>query len=365
MTRGSSVSGGAPIAPKRPDRRSMRWRMWSSGSGSRPCCIAIASSSRSELQRQERPGAVDGRSPAPLPAEAVGAILWSVRTRGLVIVLTCAAALLAGALWAGSQWSAPTPRRVGAPPPDLGARTVEFAGRSGRRLRGWFAPGAGTGSVVLVHGVRETRRSMLDRARFLHRAGYSVLLFDLSAHGESDGDRVGFGLTEADDVRAAVEFVRAARPGEPVAAIGFSLGGAACVLGAPPLPVDALVLEAVYPDIETAVGNRLRVRLGRLGPLLTPLLTWQLEARWGIDRRDLRPVDAIRRVRVPLLLVAGADDPRTTPADAARLFAAAAEPKQLWIVPAAAHEDFHRITPAEYELRVLDFLNHAFVADGH
>jgi uncharacterized protein len=283
----------------------------------------------------------------------------------LVVVLTCAGALCVGAVWSATRWTAPTHRPVGEPPPDLGARAVEFAGPSGRRLRGWWAPGSGTGGVVLVHGVRETRRSMLGRAGFLHRAGYSVLLFDLSAHGESDGERVGFGLTEAEDVRAAVDFLRAARPGEPVAVLGFSLGGAACVLGSPPLPVDAMVLEAVYPDIETAVGNRLRMRLGRLGAALSPLLTWQLQPRWGIDPHALRPVDAIRRVHAPLLVIGGANDPRTTSSDTDRLFAAAAAPKQLWIVPGAAHEDFHRVAPAEYEQHVGDFLHHAFVGDGH
>jgi fermentation-respiration switch protein FrsA (DUF1100 family) len=72
--------------------------------------------------------------------------------------------------------------------------------------------------------------------------------------------------------------------------------------------------------------------------------------------RALRPVDAIARIRAPLLLIAGAADLRTTPADAERLFAAAPEPKQLWVVPEAGHVDFHRVAPEEYEARVLQFL---------
>lgn len=266
------------------------------------------------------------------------------------------AALLGGAVWLATLWSAPTPRRVGPPPPDLGARSVEFVDGVGRRVRGWLAPGDGVGGVVLLHGVRETRRGMLGRARFLHRAGYAVLLFDLPAHGESDGDRVTFGYGEAAAARAAVDLLAASLPGEPIAALGFSLGGAACVLGHEPLPVDALVLEAVYPDIDTAVANRLRLRIGAAGAWLTPLFIWQLGPRWGIDASDLRPVDAVARIRVPLLLIAGAADQRTTPADAQRLFAAAPEPKELWMVPGAGHVDFHRVAPDEYEARLLRFL---------
>jgi fermentation-respiration switch protein FrsA (DUF1100 family) len=269
-----------------------------------------------------------------------------------------AVALLGGVIWLATLWSAPAPRRVGLPAPDLAARSVEFVDPMGRRLRGWLAPGNGAVGVVLVHGVRETRRAMLGRARFLHRAGYAVLLFDLPAHGESAGDRVTFGIGEASAVRAAVDLLAGSLPAQPIAALGFSLGGAACLLGHDPLPVDALVLEAVYADIDTAVANRLRVYGGAAGAWLTPLFIWQLGPRWGIDARALRPVDAIGRIRAPLLLIAGAADPRATPADAERLFAAAPEPKQLWVVPGAGHVDFHRVAPAEYEARVLQFLGH-------
>lgn len=285
--------------------------------------------------------------------------------RGAAVALVAGmAALLGGVVWLATLWSAPAPRRVGLPPPDLAARSVEFVDRMGRRMRGWLAPGDGSGGVVLVHGVRETRRAMLDRARFLHRAGYAVLLFDLPAHGESEGDRVGFGAGEASAVRAAVDRLAESLPGQPIAALGFSLGGAACLLGRDPLPVDALVLEAVYPDIETAVANRLRLYGGAAGAWLTPLFIWQLGPRWGIDARALRPVDAIARIRAPLLLIGGGADPRATPGDTARLFAAAPEPKQLWVVPAAGHVDFHRVAPDEYEARVLQFLTRMRAARG-
>ncbi len=115
---------------------------------------------------------------------------------------------------------------------------------------------------------------MVDRARVLHEHGFSVLLFDFQASGESSGHRITFGKLEGLDAAAAVAFVRDRRPGERVGVIGTSLGGSAALLGPTPLAVDALVLEAVYPDMDAALSTRLRVRLGRFaGPLFTPLLT--------------------------------------------------------------------------------------------
>ena len=208
-----------------------------------------------------------------------------------------------------------------------------------------------------MHGSHETRRAMIGQARFLHRHGYAVLLFDFHAYGESDGARTTFGYGEAADAAAAVALLRTLAPGERVAAVGFSLGGAAALLGPQPLAVDALVLEAVYPDIRDAVANRLRLCFGALGPWLAPLLTAQVEPRFGVRLDQLRPIDAIARVRVPLLLIAGTDDERATLADSQRLFAAAPEPKEFWAVPGAAHVNFQHFAPAEYEARLLAFLD--------
>lgn len=276
---------------------------------------------------------------------------------GIVAALLLAAGI---AYWSVDRWAASDHKRVGPPPADLPAQPLEIATATGDVLRGWFIPGdRGGGAVLLMHGSHETRRAMLGRARFLHRHGYAVLLFDFHAYGESDGLRTTFGYGEAADAAAALAALRRLAPGERVAAIGFSLGGAAALLGERPLDVDAMVLEGVYADIRAAVANRLRLRFGALGPWLAPFLTAQVEWRFGVRLDQLRPVEGIGRVHVPVLIIAGADDPRAPPSDARRLFAAAHEPKELWIIPGAAHANYQRLIPAEYEQRILAFLDRA------
>jgi fermentation-respiration switch protein FrsA (DUF1100 family) len=200
---------------------------------------------------------------------------------------------------------------------------------------------------------------MLGRAGALHRAGYTVLLVDLQAHGESAGERITFGARESLDAGAALAHLRRASPDERIAAIGVSLGGASLLLGSADLAAnaaDAVVLEAVYPTIEEAIADRLRIRLGALGPPLAPLLIWQLKPRLGIGPAELRPIDRIGKLRVPLLLIAGAEDRHTTLAESRRLFAAAPQPKELWVVDGASHQDLHPFARTEYERRVLEFL---------
>ena len=134
------------------------------------------------------------------------------------------------------------------------------------------------------------------------------------------------------------------------------MGGAAAVLAEPPLQVNAMILESVYPTIEQAVTDRLETRFGWLGKIGAPFLTWQLKPRLGIGREDLCPIRQVGNISVPKFFIAGTADRDTTVQESRDLFAAAAEPKQLWLVDGATHIDMDAFAKDEYEKRVLDFL---------
>ena len=257
----------------------------------------------------------------------------------------------------GWALAAPVQTHIGKPPEDLGARPVESKSNSGPAVHGWWCPTTTSrGAVLLLPGIRANRLSMVDRARFLRRAGYSVLLIDFQATGETKGDHITFGWKESRDALAAVNFVHDVDPQDHVAIIGSSLGGVATLLATPPLKVDALVLEAVYPTIEIATRNRMENYLGAFGRMLTPLLLGQLQLRLGVSASQLRPVDHIADVDCPVLIMSGENDRNTRTADTQILFERARSRKQLWFVPNAGHVDLHRAGREKYETRVLAFL---------
>lgn len=256
---------------------------------------------------------------------------------GLVLFAT-----LAGAIgWRiGGDLVAPVQRLVGPPPVELGAETIVFPSLSGSVIHGWFSRGSvGRGAVLLLHGVRADRRDMLSRSEFLHRLGYSVLLIDFQAHGESPGRHITFGALESRDVAAALEFLRRQLPGDRIGVVGVSLGAASFVLADNRSPVDAVVLESMYPTIEQAVADRLRLHIGPVGPILSPLLMIQLGLRLGIDAKQLRPIDKIGLIGAPVLVMSGTLDRHTTIQEARQRFSAAMEPKEFWEVEGAAHVD--------------------------
>lgn len=281
------------------------------------------------------------------------------RRRWLLAALALAL-LGAGLAWAAGTWLVSSTPRAVPLPGDFRAQAVSLPLPDQRSVHGWFVPGAGKGAILLLHGIRADRRQMLGRARFLAASGYAVLLVDLPGQGASRAPAVTFGLKEADGVQAALAWLRGQAPGQPLGVIGVSLGAASFMLCTTCPQVDALVLESMYPSIEEAVEDRLRMRAGILATPLSKLLLWQLPLRLDIQPAQLRPIDAMAGLRTPVLVAAGDQDRHTTIAETRRIFAAAPEPKALWEVRGAAHVDLHRFAPREYEERIGRFLEESF-----
>jgi uncharacterized protein len=256
-------------------------------------------------------------------------MILTVRKRliGLAGFALASMLVLATSAWVlGSKLIEPQNHDV-ALPVGFAAESVSIP-TSGHGTAGWWVDmGSGSPVVLLVHGLGADRSSMVSRAELLKRHGFSTLLIDLQAEGETRGNAITLGHLESADVVAARDWLRQTAPGRKIGVIGTSLGGASVLLAPQPSGFDAVVLESVYPRIGRAVENRIRMRLGFLAPVLTPLLLIQLEPRLHITVSDLEPIRSIDRLGAPVLVAAGSQDQHTTLEESRELFATATQPQ--------------------------------------
>ena len=145
----------------------------------------------------------------------------------LAVAVLLPTLLCTAVLAVGLTLSAPAPAAIGPAPPELpNASSVLIPSSSGNTIGGWWVPGRtpGGGAVVLMHAIRANRRQMIRRAQFLQERGFTTLLFDLQAYGESSGQRITFGKLEAQDAAAALRLTKSRLPDERIGALGVSLG---------------------------------------------------------------------------------------------------------------------------------------------
>lgn len=279
----------------------------------------------------------------------------------MIRFLIAAALVVVLGLWiVGSQLTRPTPSDVAMD--DSTGRPVTIGSTAAVTLSGtyWQPPSMGAPVVLLLHGNGADRTQMNALARVLRGHGYGVLAIDFRGHGQSTPLSKSFGLFEADDAAAALSWLRRCSPGSRVGVIGFSLGGAASLLGrAGPIDADALVLEGVYPDIRHAIANRIAVRLGSTAAgLIEPLLSFQSLPRFGVWPSQIAPVEAAARLRMPVMVVGGEADVNTPPEETRALYRAIKGPAQLLILPGVDHEELGRTVPEALRRELLAFLDH-------
>ena len=250
------------------------------------------------------------------------------------------------------------------PPANMAVEDVVFNATDDVELGAWLVRASlAAPAVVLVHGFKGSRQEMLPWARFHHDGGYNVLLIDTRGCGKSGGTTVGLGATEPRDISGAVSFAETAFDTPRVAVLGISLGAGAVILAAAAdRRIAALVADSAWTDQDLQLSRLSFVPIGGFRMPLLPYGAIAVSAMVGTDVTKARPIDAIARVAPrPVLLIHSADDDNaTTPVSGAHaLFAAAGEPKELWIVPHGGHVGAINSFTEEYRSRVLAFFGNA------
>ncbi len=111
----------------------------------------------------------------------------------------------------------------------------------------WFIPNElKKGTVLMVHGFNMNKSHMLKRASLFHKNGYSILLLDLRARGESGGNKASTGSKNAFEVAEVYNHYKNnfANYGD-ITFYGFSHGGRAVIFGASMIGnVEKVILES-------------------------------------------------------------------------------------------------------------------------
>lgn len=288
------------------------------------------------------------------------------------LLLALAASGLAGAMALVAESARRTARRLLHPPrrpftqtpTDYGLpyEDVTFVSRDGTRLAGWFIPGHTRAAVAIVHGAWVNREGLLFVAEWLNRrGGLNVLLFDLRGGGESDGDTVTFGYHERADLLGAVDYLgyRPEIDAQRVGAYGSSIGAAVALLAAADgLEVAAVVADSPYTNLEELIGRSFRAFTGLPAFPFAPLVVRLAEWETGLRAAEVAPLEVIHRISPrPVFLIHGENDDLIPHDDSRQLYAAAGEPRALWVVPGAGHTRGHATAREEYEERVVAFFH--------
>jgi pimeloyl-ACP methyl ester carboxylesterase len=221
-----------------------------------------------------------------------------------------------------------------------------------RSVDGWMIAGTQPAAVVLVPPIGGTRRTTLPYAKFLHEAGYPILVID-SGDTPQSGTSWGWGERTA-VLSAASELKR--RGFKKLGALGVSEGAAEILLvQAAGASFSAIVSDSAYGSLAAMFQHV--PSIAGLNPALQQSALWEAGFFLGHSVWKVDPVKAAKDLGPAALLVIHNRDDKIVPvSDAEAINKAAGNSSELWIVPADGHGNAIAEAPAEYPSRVLKFL---------
>lgn len=233
-------------------------------------------------------------------------------------------------------------------PADFGHSYESVRFMSRRRdtmLDGWYLVGrGGMPVVILVHGISSNRTGgdMIELACTFNDRGYGVLMFDLRGHGRSGDGLMSGGWHERMDVLGAVDYLLGRGvPAERIGVLGFSLGAAACALAAAEEPrIRAAALDCPFARASEMIEAEAELRTplpGWVALIFKPLALLLAGWLYDIDVKSVAPEAAVARLDYPIMVIVTPDDDRVPASQGVRVYEAAMDGSELWVVEGVEH----------------------------
>ena len=225
---------------------------------------------------------------------------------------------------------------------EFGIRPVTFATRDGVKLRSWWRPASQDDSslaVLIMQGNAGHAGYRFAKFTPLINAGYNVLFLEYRGYGGNPGNPTEIGLRH--DAQAAINHLTSIgfRP-EQTVLYGESLGCGIAIHLAAHHRFAGVVLEAPYTSIADVAQDHY----------------WFVPARW-LTRDKFNSLSKVPQVKSPLLIIHGESDGIIDREHSKRLYAVANDPKEVFFVAGAGHNDLYDFDTASTVLRFLEALH--------
>jgi fermentation-respiration switch protein FrsA (DUF1100 family) len=209
-----------------------------------------------------------------------------------------------------------------------------------------------------LHGVGDCKIDGVDFARFLYSKGFNIFLYDSREHGESEGYYCTYGFYEKHDVSAVISYLQSRKDVKigKIGLFGTSMGGAVAIQAAAiDHRINAIIAEGSYTALRIVFVDYQKRIIKLPWHFLRNIALMQSQKLANFKARLVAPIEDVKRVHVPVLIVHGKKDSFIKSDYSKMLYNAANEPKKLLLINNAGHNDVWEAGGAMYKNSVETF----------
>ncbi len=167
--------------------------------------------------------------------------------------------------------------------------------------------------IICLSGIQAPSvTAYFGHARLFKDNGYASILFDMRAHGKSDGEKICFGYKEYKDTKAIVEYIKQnpAYKNTPIIVMGLSMGASTAINSIGQIPeIDGLISLSAYSSFEEVFYYYMSKEAPKaISISAIPFIHLATFIKCGFDSR-IKPKNQINKIgNRPALLIHSTDD---------------------------------------------------------
>ena len=216
--------------------------------------------------------------------------------------------------------------------------------------------------VIVLHGYRSNPESVISIGRHFSEKGYNVLIPYMRATGESEGEYIGMGWLDKDDLKCWIDLIIKQNNNSNIILHGSSMG-AATVLKASgdelPSNVKAIIEDSGYTSVWDIFASEAKARFNL--PVFPVLNMFEIVAnfRAKYNIKEASALEQVKKATVPILFIHGDNDDFVPEYMCEKLYEAANCKKDKLIIHSAGHTESRYKEPETYYNKIFDFLDDA------
>jgi pimeloyl-ACP methyl ester carboxylesterase len=226
------------------------------------------------------------------------------------------------------------------------------------RMMGYHIKADSTrGTIILLHGIGDSKEGFYDLSADFNAWGFDCVVFDLRAHGKSDGLYCTYGSKEKYDVHSLTMLMKERGLKEPFGIFGNSLGGAIALQAMAVCPdLKFGIIESTFHNLKDVVMEYAEDIMHFKSEWLADVVLSRSSEIAGFDPFAVSPSNAALTITSPVFVSHGANDHKIPISFGKKNFDSLKGPKEFVDVPDAGHLDLRRKGGLEYENKMRRFL---------
>jgi fermentation-respiration switch protein FrsA (DUF1100 family) len=248
-----------------------------------------------------------------------------------------------------------TPKEVG-----LRYEEINVITDDGLKLNGWLvkAQSPVRGTILFLHGVGDCKIAGIPYAKLFHDTGFNTFMYDSRQHGESEGSFCTYGYYEKHDVISIIDYL--ASRGDihlgKIGIFGTSMGAAIAIQAAAiDKRIVAIVSENSFATLRSIFDDYQKRLIKLPFHYLRNIVIKRSERMAHFKANDVSPLNAVAQIHLPILFIYCTKDRHINPQYSVKLFENTDEPKELYAVEGAAHNDAWTVGGEQYERKLSQF----------